>query len=53
MIHNIAKLTTKFEETWVFTPRPWEYSQLSPAFTVSISFESNGEKFSEFKVVQE
>lgn len=53
MIYNLPRKKAKFEETWVFTPRPWKYSQLSPAFTVSISFESNGEKFSEFKVVQE
>lgn len=55
MIHNVAKrnVKTEFRETWVFTPNYWEYEQLQPLFTISIPFESNGEIFSEIKVVQD
>lgn len=51
MIHNTAKLTTKFEETWVINEHaeivwndPWEYS---------IKFSSNGQIFSKIANVVE
>ena len=55
MIYNLPRREKKqeeFRETWVFDFDQWNYSSLSPSFSAQIDFESDGTRFSEFKVVQ-